>query len=215
MAEYGGRLYDNVQSMADRASAPVTMSRAAEDPAWQDNPSIDAMIDSTFLCIGTHYYGRTNTRWSFCNEAMVCCKFLQIYRKDPCRTLSTVNLELCKRVFCVLYTFQCFDRFVLVTPHTLLAFLPAFLPDDIDWGHLQLAEVTDDELSSILHHTSSSHYPAPIASRIALISGFIAYIVLFQRLRQITSIPLSCQSPYELFPEGCQLGHDNYPLTAD
>jgi hypothetical protein len=106
MAEYGGRLYDNVQSMADRASALVSMSRVAEDPAWQDNPSIDAMIDSTFLCTGMHYSGRTNTGWSFCNEAMLCSNNLSLHQKKTYDTLDPLNSELCKRAFWVLYSFQ-------------------------------------------------------------------------------------------------------------
>jgi hypothetical protein len=106
MSEYGGRLYDNVQSMVDRASALVTMSRVAEDPAWQDKPSIDSMIDSMFLCIGMHYSGRPNTGWSFCNEAMVSCSSLQMHKKETHSRLNRLDSEWCKRAFWVLYSFQ-------------------------------------------------------------------------------------------------------------
>jgi hypothetical protein len=102
---------------------------------------------------------------------------------------------------------------VSVTPHTLLA----FPPDDTDWEYLQLADTTDEELSQIPHEPPSSHSPASSTPHTPLIAGFIAYIALFQRLRQITCIPISCRSPYELFPQGYPLDHigDTYPAAAN
>jgi hypothetical protein len=86
-----------------------------------------------------------------------------------------------------------------VTPHTFLAFPPV----DTEWGYLQLAEVTDEQLSQVRTEAITL-----ATQSTPLISGFIAYIALFQRLRQITSIPLSCRDPYELFPEGYAINQD-------
>ncbi|KAL3450826.1 pectate lyase-domain-containing protein [Aspergillus insuetus] len=204
MSEYGPELSATVQSKVDRASALVSMSRVAEDPAWQDNPSIDSMIDSTFLCTGMHYSGRPNTGWSFCNEAMVCCNSLQLHRKKAYHTLDPFDSELCKRTFWVLYTFQCFDKFVSVTPHTLLAFPPV----DTEWGYLELAKITDEQLSEVQTAASPLQTITLVTQSTPLISGFITYIALFQRLRQITCIPLSCRDPYKLFPEGYAINQD-------
>ncbi|KAL3469307.1 hypothetical protein BJX99DRAFT_75993 [Aspergillus californicus] len=192
ISEYGGRRYGSVQSMVDRACGLVSMSRLAEDPAWQDNPRPAEVINSVFLCMAANYAGRTNTGWSFCNVAMVSCNSLRLHREEGYTALSRVDAELCKRAFWVLYTFQCFDRFVSVAPHVVLDFPPG----DAKWEYLELSEIPDERLVQAPQQTP-------------LIAGFLGYIALFQCLRRILAgdVPVSCQQAYELFPGKSMLDH--------
>ncbi|KAH8900773.1 hypothetical protein GQ53DRAFT_130763 [Thozetella sp. PMI_491] len=180
---YGGERYHDVRSMVDRASDLVIISRLQSDPHWHDQPTLQAILESTLLSMALHYCGRPQRGWSFANEAIVALRELKLYCAEGYARLSPMEGELAKRAFWLLYIIQVHDRLTSVVPHTVLSFLPAHT----DWLRILPLAVSDDELSSAsLKDDGNGSGNSANDGRILMI-GFVGLIKIFVCLWDLVS----------------------------
>ncbi|KAH7136304.1 hypothetical protein EDB81DRAFT_657319 [Dactylonectria macrodidyma] len=165
-ATNGSGGWRNAVDMVERASQLITCSYMATMPSWQDEPSAERLKVSLLQGIAFVYVGRTKTGYLYLNEAVPCCRDLELHRRQSYQTLNPVEIELQKRLFWLLLISQCHDRMDDLVPRSGLSYYPC----RTDWEFLLLREVSDEELSGDSSHSAGS---TPI------ISGFIALVKLY------------------------------------
>lgn len=105
---YGSGRYSDVGEMVEKACHLVLLSRVSSEPEWQNHPSMSTMLVSIHLTMASHYVGRQNQGWGYASEAIQFFRSLELYRKEGYENLNTLESELCKRAFWVLYIIQMF-----------------------------------------------------------------------------------------------------------
>lgn len=98
-ASYAGTLYRDTGELFDRASNLVWLSRAGSKPSWQNEPSVEQMVESVILGVAGFYCDRTGAGWRYAGDAVQCFREMGLYASGAYRGLDAVRAELCKRVF--------------------------------------------------------------------------------------------------------------------
>lgn len=98
--------YTTVKDMVGRACQLVTASRLATSPDWADDPSSNDLICSLFLGMASHYTQCPRRGWTLINESIHCCRSLGLHRHDGYTELNSVETEINKRAFWMIYIVQ-------------------------------------------------------------------------------------------------------------
>lgn len=98
-ASYAGTLYRDTGDLFDRASNLIWLSRAGSAPSWQNEPSVEQMVESVILGVAGFYCDRAGAGWRYAGEAVQCFREMGLYARGAYRGLDAVRGELCKRVF--------------------------------------------------------------------------------------------------------------------
>ena len=155
---YGGSRYADVGEMVDRACHVILISRITLEPEWQNRPSMSTMLVSILLTMASHYAGRPNQGWGYASEAIQFFRALELFRKEGYENLSTLEKELCKRAFWILYIIQMFVSPALRVLH--LPMIPfALLPSSTDSRKLSLPQSRSTLFYHTAHRTKLRSYP--------------------------------------------------------
>ncbi|CAK7226909.1 hypothetical protein SCUCBS95973_006359 [Sporothrix curviconia] len=176
---YGAPWYPNVGDLIDRAAHLIMLSSMGTSPAWQNDATVDNIIVYVLLAMAFHYSGRVNAGWAYASDAMLSFRAMELYKKSSYESLSTIETEMCKRAFWLLFIIQVHDRMSFIIPHTGLSYDPKMT----DWEFLLPLEVWDEALTppdqvAQLHVRSDMPGAASPGSP-PTISGFVALIKVF------------------------------------
>ncbi|CAK7219947.1 hypothetical protein SBRCBS47491_004025 [Sporothrix bragantina] len=176
---YGAPWYRNVGDLVDRAAHLIMLSSMGTSPAWQNDATVDNIIVCVLLAMAFHYTGRVNAGWAYASDAMLSFRAMELYKKSSYDSLSTIETEMCKRAFWLLFIIQVHDRMSFIIPHTGLSYDPKMT----DWKFLLPLEVWDEALTppdqvARLHVRSDMPGAASPGSP-PTISGFVALIKVF------------------------------------
>ncbi|KUJ16498.1 uncharacterized protein LY89DRAFT_84873 [Mollisia scopiformis] len=98
--------YQSSREMVSRAYQLVIASRLATSPDWADNPSSNDMNCSLLLGMASHYTQCPKRAWSLINESIHCCRSLSLYHENGYKEMTTIEIEINKRAFWMLYIVQ-------------------------------------------------------------------------------------------------------------
>ena len=115
---YGFGQYEDSREFVSRAYLLVMASRYTNSPDWADIPSMNTLLCSYLLACASHYTEKSSRAWMLMNESLQTGKNLNIWNRDGYRNLSTIDAEICKRMFWLLYIVQ-----VQVFEHSNMYFL--------------------------------------------------------------------------------------------
>ncbi|KAI8649547.1 Zn(2)-C6 fungal-type domain-containing protein [Fusarium keratoplasticum] len=166
LSSYGIVGYHNAAQVVERASHLITCSYMATLPSWQDKPSFERLRVTILTAVAFLYAGRNHAGYVWLNEAVPCCRDLELYKRDAYRGLDIVDIELRKRVFWLLFIAQVHSRVNdLIPPYGL-----HFCPRQTDWEFLLPKELSDEQLCGESAHS---------AGGTPLISGYVALVKLY------------------------------------
>lgn len=145
---YGAPWYrsNNVAEMVDRAAHLVMLSHMSSSPGWQNAATVDGILVNVLLALAFHYSGRQNAGWTYSSNAMLAFRRLELYKKESYAEMSTVDAEMSKRAFWLMFIMQIHDRMSYVYPHMGLN----YDPKHTDWEFLLPLDVEDEALISPL-----------------------------------------------------------------
>ncbi|RTE79873.1 hypothetical protein BHE90_005615 [Fusarium euwallaceae] len=167
LSSYGIVGYHDAAQLVERASHLIMCSYMSTLPSWQDQPSFERLRVTILTAIAFLYAGRNHAGYLWMNEAVPCCRDLELYKRDTYKGLDMVDTELRKRVFWLLFIAQVHSRVNDLIPSCGLHFCPR----QTDWEFLLPKELSDEELSDESAHSATGGTP--------LISGYVALVKLY------------------------------------
>ncbi|RSL44771.1 hypothetical protein CEP54_014553 [Fusarium duplospermum] len=167
LSSYGIVGYHDAAQLVERASHLIMCSYMSTSPSWQDQPSFERLRVTILTAVAFLYVGRNHAGYVLMNEAVPCCRDLELYKRDAYRGLDMVDTELRKRVFWLLLIAQVHSRVNDLIPPCGLHFCPR----QTDWEFLLPKELSDEELCGESAHSSAGGTP--------LISGYVALAKLY------------------------------------
>ncbi|KAH8674151.1 hypothetical protein BX600DRAFT_433742 [Xylariales sp. PMI_506] len=194
---YGCNTYQHAGELVQRAVHIVLLSRLSANPFWQNQPCVNEIVVSVLLSYAAHYAAWPNVGWAYASEATHAFRGMKLYTRDAYSILDSIDAELCKRTFWLLYFGQVHDRLIHSTAHTSLCYDPLAT----DWDFLFPLELDDDQLRRDLSAFNMSATP-PRDSRRPVISGYIALIKIFQCVADVLCRDFPGQPILQAMPSG-------------
>jgi hypothetical protein len=106
IAIYGFGYYSDPKDMVSRAYQLVMASRLATVPQWADEPSMDTLLCSLLLGLSSHYTESPSRGWVLVNESLYSCRKLNLFQELGYQSRTSIETEICKRAFWMLYIIQ-------------------------------------------------------------------------------------------------------------
>ena len=106
---YGETWYrggNNAAEMIDRAAHLVMLSSMSSTPGWQNAATVEGILVNVLLALAFHCSGRQNAGWAYLSHAMLAFRTLELYKKESYAEMSTVDAEMSKRAFWLMFIMQ-------------------------------------------------------------------------------------------------------------
>ncbi|KAH6696965.1 hypothetical protein F5X68DRAFT_196409 [Plectosphaerella plurivora] len=204
------------RGLVDQACDLLQLSRLSTCPLYQDEPTIDTIIDSALLGLASHFTARPSRGWNLFNESLVAMKAMDLFTPQGYASLSPMDAEICKRLFCHHYILYVYDRLLRPLPSTTAL----FPPPHIDWDFFMPSLMPDQELlrlgsgggqsrSTSRTESQSPGAPSPSVDWLDTASpgvpGFVALLKIFLAARHF--LPLLALKPGR---DACRAAHSDY-----